>query len=167
MESALDDVFAPPGRPWRPVSPKLVTARRLVLVVVALPFLALPVWFLLDDRIGPVWSALALIVWGIVVLGTWWGIGRRVRSWGYAESDEELLVTSGIWVRRLVVVPYGRLQLVDVTAGPLDRTLGIATVQLHTAAATSDAVIPGLLPDDAAALRDRLAARGEHRTAGL
>jgi membrane protein YdbS with pleckstrin-like domain len=167
MAPALDDVFAPPGPPWRRVSPKLVTARRLVLVVVALPFLAFPVWFLLDDRIGPVWAVLALIVWGIVVLATWWGIGRRVRSWGYAESDEELLVTSGIWVRRLVVVPYGRLQLVDVTAGPLDRALGIATVQLHTAAATSDAVIPGLLPDDAAALRDRLAARGEQRTAGL
>jgi membrane protein YdbS with pleckstrin-like domain len=45
--------------------------------------------------------------------------------------------------------------------------LGVSTVQLHTAAATTDATIPGLLPDEAAALRDRLAARGEVRSAGL
>jgi len=64
-------------------------------------------------------------------------------------------------------VPYGRMQLVDVTAGPLHRALGITTVQLHTAAATSDARIPGLTPDIAADLRDRLARRGEERSAGL
>jgi membrane protein YdbS with pleckstrin-like domain len=67
----------------------------------------------------------------------------------------------------LVVVPYGRMQIVDLTSGPLDRWLGIATVQLHTAAATTDAAIPGLPPEQAAALRDRLAARGEERSAGM
>ena len=59
------------------------------------------------------------------------------------------------------------MQMVDLTAGPIDRWLGIATVQLHTAAATTDATIPGLPPEDAAALRDRLAARGEARSAGM
>ena len=69
--------------------------------------------------------------------------------------------------KQLVVVPYGRMQLVDVNAGPLDRRFGIATVQLHTAAATSDASIPGLLPHEAARLRDRLTALGEARSAEL
>jgi hypothetical protein len=59
------------------------------------------------------------------------------------------------------------MQLVDVTAGPIDRMLGVTTVQLHTAAATTDATIPGLEPAIAAALRDRLARRGEMRGAGL
>jgi hypothetical protein len=59
------------------------------------------------------------------------------------------------------------MQLVDVTAGPIDRWLGITTVQLHTAAATTDATIPGLEPDIAAAVRDRLARKGENRSAGL
>ena len=85
----------------------------------------------------------------------------------YVERADDLLVTSGILFRRLVVVPYGRLQLVDVVAGPLDRAFGIATVRLHTAAATTDATIPGLTPDNASGLRDRLAARGESRGAGL
>jgi hypothetical protein len=106
-------------------------------------------------------ATLVLLVW------LWWLIGRRVRSFGYAERADDLLVTSGILFRRLVVVPYGRMQLVDLTAGPLDRALGVATVQLHTAAATTDATIPGLPPEDAGALRDRLAARGEERSAGL
>jgi membrane protein YdbS with pleckstrin-like domain len=90
-----------------------------------------------------------------------------VRSWGYAERAEDLLVTRGILFRQLVVVPYGRMQFVDVTAGPLDRRFGLATVQLHTAAAATDAQIPGLVPAEAARLRDRLAARGEASSAGL
>ena len=88
-------------------------------------------------------------------------------AYGYAERADDLIVVSGILVRRLVIVPYGRMQMVDLRAGPIDRWLGIATVQLHTAAATTDAAIPGLTPLEAAALRDRLAARGEARSAGL
>jgi len=45
--------------------------------------------------------------------------------------------------------------------------MGITTVQLHTAAASTDASIPGLEPGVAAELRDRLARRGEQRSAGL
>jgi hypothetical protein len=59
------------------------------------------------------------------------------------------------------------MQLVDVRRGPLERYLGLATVQLHTAAATTDATIPGLPPEEAARLRDQLAALGEQRSAGL
>ena len=94
-------------------------------------------------------------------------VERRWRAWGYAERDDDLLVRRGVLVQRLSVVPYGRMQYVDVTAGPFDRRLGIATVTLHTAAAATDAYVPGLLEDEAARLRDRLAALGEARQAGL
>jgi membrane protein YdbS with pleckstrin-like domain len=117
---------------------------------------------------APRWipALIAVAAVAILVIGWPW-VGRRVRSWGYAERDDDLVVGSGIWFRRLVVVPYGRLQFVDVTAGPLDRAFGLTSVQLHTAAATSDAAIPGLAPEVAAQLRDRLAAKGEQRSAGL
>jgi membrane protein YdbS with pleckstrin-like domain len=59
------------------------------------------------------------------------------------------------------------MQYVDVYAGPVDRIFGLAKVQLHTASARSDAYIPGLSPQEAARLRDRLASRGEARLAGL
>ena len=92
---------------------------------------------------------------------------RSLRSWGYAERAEDLLVRHGLLVRRLSIVPYGRMQFVDVTAGPGERLFGLATVQLHTAAAASDARIPGLRPQEAARLRDHLAELGEARAAGL
>jgi membrane protein YdbS with pleckstrin-like domain len=70
-------------------------------------------------------------------------------------------------VRRVTVVPYGRMQFLDVTAGPFERAFGLATVRLHTAAAASDARIPGLDRDEAGRLRDRLAAVGEAKAQGL
>lgn len=165
--TTIDDTFRPASETWVRLSPKLVAVRRLVQGIVSVVLLAgvAALWWLvpLAAWLGGllVVAVLAELVWG------WWFIGRRVRSYGYVERTEDLLVTSGILFRRLVVVPYGRLQLVDVVAGPLDRAYGIATVRLHTAAATTDATIPGLTPDDAAGLRDRLAAKGESRGAGI
>ena len=78
-----------------------------------------------------------------------------------------VLIRKGVMFRSLVVVPYGRMQYVDVTAGPLARIFKIASVQLHTAAMGTDASIDGLTPAEAARLRDRLASRGEARLAGL
>ena len=93
--------------------------------------------------------------------------GRRYRSWGYAEREDDLLVRRGVMFTRLSVVPYGRMQFIDVTAGPLERLFGLATVRLHTAAAATDARIPGLEQEEAARLRDRLAELGEAQAAGL
>jgi uncharacterized protein len=163
---SVDDAFAPPGEAWNPVSPKLATARRITMSsVMALVLLVVVAVLIVPEARIAVLVLLAL--WAAACAWLWWLIGRRVRSFGYAEREDDLLVTSGIMFRRLVVVPYGRMQLVDITAGPLDRSLGVATVQLHTAAASTNATIPGLPPAEAAGLRDRLAARGEERSAGL
>ena len=92
---------------------------------------------------------------------------RRVGAWGYLEREDDLLVRRGLLVRRLSVVPYGRMQFIDVTAGPVERSFRVATVRLHTAAAATDARIPGLATEEAARLRDRLTELGEARAAGL
>jgi membrane protein YdbS with pleckstrin-like domain len=104
-----------------------------------------------------------------VALGAiaWPFVGRRFGSWGYAEREDDLLVRRGVMFARLSVVPYGRMQFIDVTAGPLERAFGLATVRLHTAAAATDARIPGLERGEAARLRDRLAELGEAQAAGL
>ena len=161
----MSEPFDPPGEPWVRVSPKLATLRRLLnigagaVLLVGLTVLA---------AMASTWAAVIVAVLGLAALGWGWVVvGRSVRSWGYAERAEDLLVTRGLLNRQLVVVPYGRMQFVDVTAGPLDRRFGLATVQLHTAAAASDAQIPGLVPAEAARLRDRLAARGEAGAAGV
>ena len=41
-----------------------------------------------------------------------WFVCRRVRAWSYTERDEDLIVSRGVLVRRLSVVPYGRMQFV-------------------------------------------------------
>lgn len=92
---------------------------------------------------------------------------RRFRAWAYQERQEDLVVSRGVMFRRQSVVPYGRMQFVDITAGPVERLFKLKTVKLHTAAAASDARIPGLEPAEAARLRDRLAALGEAKAAGL
>jgi uncharacterized protein len=107
-------------------------------------------------------AVIAILIAGLGVL-EW----RRYRAWGYAEREDDLLVRRGVMIRRLTVVPYGRMQFVDVTAGPVDRLFGLATVQLHTAAAASDAKIPGLERAEADRLRDQLASLGEAKAAGL
>jgi uncharacterized protein len=157
--------FQPPDVLWTNVSPRLATARRLVtcvpLGVVAVGIIALAV--ALDVR----WPEVVAVP--VLALGAWawWFVGRQVRAWGYAEREDDLLVRHGVMWRTVVVVPYGRMQYVDVYAGPVDRAFRLAKVQLHTASARSDAYIPGLGPQEAARLRDRLASRGEARLAGL
>lgn len=149
---------------WSSVSPQLALARRLVTCgVLVLVALALLVAGALTEPLLAASAVLPLAAAG----WAWWVIGRQVRAIGYAERADDLLVRRGVMFRSLVVVPYGRMQFVDVEAGPLDRALGIARVQLHTASPGSDASVPGLVPQQAATLRDRLASRGEARLAGL
>jgi membrane protein YdbS with pleckstrin-like domain len=161
-----DLAFRPSGEQWAGVSPQLRRVRRAVLVLTAAPFGVLAAAGL--TLLTTLWAGLLL---GVVVLAliawAWVLIGRNVRSWGYAEREQDLLVSHGVYFRQLVVVPYGRMQFVDVSAGPLERRFGIATVQLHTAAAATDARIPGVPPEEAARLRDRLSALGEARLSGL
>ena len=92
---------------------------------------------------------------------------RRVRALGYAERGEDLLVRRGLLYQRVTVIPYGRMQYVDVSVSPLQRSFGLATVKLHTAAVGSHAEIPGVEHAEASRLRERLTARGEALLAGL
>jgi uncharacterized protein len=157
--------FDPDDVLWQRASPRLAAARRLVLSAQLLVLGAIPLVLVLLG--GPAWVLLAEPVLLLVAAWAWWLVGRQVGAIGYAEREDDLLVRRGILIRALVVVPYGRMQYVDVQAGPIDRRFGIARVQLHTAAPGTDAQIAGLPPDEAARLRDRLARRGEARLAGL
>jgi membrane protein YdbS with pleckstrin-like domain len=96
-----------------------------------------------------------------------WFVRNRFLAWRYQERHEDLVVARGVLVRRFSVVPYGRMQFVEVTAGPVERLFKLSTVKLHTAAAASDARIPGLERAESARLRDRLTELGESKAAGM
>ncbi len=117
--------------------------------------------------VGGLAAVISLAV--VLALGAvWtWFVRRRYRAWRYQERHEDLIVARGVMVQRLSVVPYGRMQFVEVTAGPIERLFQLSTVKLHTAAAASDARIPGLERAEAARLRDRLTELGESMAAGM
>jgi uncharacterized protein len=162
----VNDLFAPADVAWTRVSPKLATLRRLS-TAITLAVIGLPATLILRWLSGGRYAGLAVLVLMAAYAWAWVLIGRNQRSWKYAERDDELLVTHGVMFRELVVVPYGRMQFVDVTAGPLERSFGLATVELHTATPATDAKIPGLTADEAARLRDRLSTLGQAQAWGL
>jgi membrane protein YdbS with pleckstrin-like domain len=167
------EAIDPPGISWQRVSPKYVTVRLVqwavanlvTVLVLSLPLLLVlsgvwawpPLWL----AVGVPAAALVLAFWRILL------IPRQVRAIGYAERDEDLLVRTGIFFQRTMVVPYGRMQYVDIGVGPVERGLGLCTLKLHTASPGTNARIPGLPAPEGARLREQLTARGEARLAGL
>jgi membrane protein YdbS with pleckstrin-like domain len=151
---------------WRHPSPALWKLRRAELALVTL-LLALIVGVIFAPTLGAVACVVSILV--VLVAGALssWFVRNRFRAWRYQERHEDLLVARGVMVRRLSVVPYGRMQYVEVTSGPMERLFKLSTVKLHTAAAASDARIPGLEHDESARLRDRLTELGESQAAGM
>lgn len=85
---------------------------------------------------------------------------RRYRSWGYALEPLRLRLVRGYFVRIETEVPFGRVQHIDVTRGPIERALGLGTLVLHTAGSHNATVaLPGLAAADAERMRDTIRAR--------
>lgn len=163
----MADLFAPPPDGWTRVSVRLRDAHRYAFVVPA-TVAAVIATIVLHALLGRWWVTVVL---AIAIAGgfvwAWQWTARHQAAWGYTEKAEDLLVTSGLAWRRLVCVPYGRMQYVDVQAGPIARRFGIARITLHTASPDTAATIPGLRTDEAQRLRNRLTELGEARGAGL
>ena len=163
----MDELFAPPAYDWNRLSPNYRSLRRLTTLIFVPIFFLIPaigVWVLADLW----WLAVILVVLGGLIAGVRLGLIERTwRSWGYVEREDDLYLTHGVLFRTLIAVPYGRMQLVEVESGPLERAFKLATVSLKTASPETNATIPGLAPEEAARLRDRLTELGEAHASGL
>ena len=163
----MDELFAPPAYAWNRLSPQYRRLRRLTTVLVAPILFSVPA-VIIGVASGMWW--ISTVLWGVaaVIVAIRLGlVERNYRSWGYVEREDDLYITHGVLFRSLVAVPYGRMQLVEVESGPLERAFGLATISLKTASAETNATIPGLTPEEAARLRDRLTDLGEARLSGL
>lgn len=161
----MDVTCVPGDLDWYALPAELLRMRRALLLAAGVP-VTLAVALIPGLLAGWTWALPALLPLAATTWG-WGAVARNWRSWRFAEREDDLLIAHGVQWRRQLVVPYGRMQAVDVTAGPLERAFGVASVRLHTATERSGARIPGLLPAEAARLRDALAERGEARQAGL
>lgn len=81
------------------------------------------------------------------------------RRWRYRLGPTELELRRGIVVRTETSIPYRRVQHIDITRSPVERSLGLSELVVRTAAATTDATLPGVAVAEAEALRDVILAR--------
>ena len=125
-----------------------------VTVIAAANTTWVPPW---TDQIG--WLALPIGIWVLLLGIRAWYVGAAYRHWRFQFGPDHLELHYGVWWRRTSSVPYHRLQQVDEAHGPLERWLGMARVQLRSAAATTDASIPGIASRDVDEIRRLLMQR--------
>lgn len=161
IESHLIEV---PGTDWQRVSPKLMVVELVGSAIMLVLAASATITFVVLRFPGVAWPLGA--VTGMIAVNAAL-VPRRIRSIGYQLRPDDLLFRRGVLYRRIVAVPYGRMQLIDINRGPLARLLGLSDLKFVTAAAATGVSIPGLGEEDAVDLRDRLVALAETRRAGL
>lgn len=162
----MQELFRPPGAEWNRLSPSYLT---LKLISIAIWW---PVWFAIVLVPLFLWAPRQVFIAAAVGCLVWWvwrfvRAPRAYRRWGYAETDSDVYLTRGLLYRSFDCVPYGRMQVVNVSSGPIERLFGLATVEMVTSSTSGSITIPGLEAPAAAELRDRLIERGEELQAGI
>ncbi|MCP3979415.1 MAG: PH domain-containing protein [bacterium] len=85
---------------------------------------------------------------------------RRARTAGVALREHDIAFRRGVFFRKVVILPFNRLQHAGVSSGPLQRRFGLASLKLYTAGASGiDLQIDGLTAERAATLREHVTAR--------
>lgn len=126
-----------------------------VVILAALVFDAGP---LRETLLPPFAAPGAMLLLALILIAVY--PARRYRRWGYRESGDEIEIRRGNLVRTRTIVPFGRVQHIDVAQGPIQRPFGLATLIMHTAGTHGSSVsLPGLKHADAEALRDRIRAK--------
>lgn len=153
---------APTGR--QGLDPRVRTVWRVGSVVSAVVTAAVVTGILaivtaVADRAGPALLLAGPAVGVLMAALGWWHAARAHARWSWALTDHALELDHGVWWQQTSAVPYPRLQQIDVEQGPLERRLGLVTLHLRTAAASSDGHIPGIAADRADEVRTRILER--------
>lgn len=145
--------------PLHPDQIKVLRIRTAIVATVLLSLAAVIDFGPLRD--APVRAGLATSVVAILCLAALVLLPvRRYRAWAWREDEEELHVRHGLVVRTHTIVPFGRVQHIDVAQGPIERSVDLSTLILHTAGTRGASVpLPGLKRENAEAMRDRIRAR--------
>lgn len=165
--SSIDDGAVPPVAglavsynqgltPLHPPQKSLIRIRMFIrsLVLLALALAAeIALWVQLGTSPGMVLVPVALLaLLQVLVLP-----GRIYRRWGYDMGDKQLRVLRGFLWRTDTIVPFNRIQHIDVAQGPLQRMLGLSTLIVHTAGTHNSVVtLPGLATADAEDMRETI-----------
>ena len=146
-----------------PLHPNYVKVVRLATLVATLPFVVIALILEFAGELphgAGIVPVLLVAVWLIVRVPL-----RRYQARGYQLGADRLRVVRGLLFRKDTVVPFGRVQHIDVQQGPLERGYGLATLVLHTAGTHNASVsLPGLAHADAMAMREQIRAHVKRET---
>ena len=82
---------------------------------------------------------------------------RRYMRIGYRLTDDELRVAQGLFFRTDTIVPFVRVQHIDLEQGPVERQYGLSSLVVHTSGTHNSTVtLPGLRTEVATAMRDTI-----------
>ena len=151
------------GDALTPLHPNYVKVVRLGTLLFVLPFaigaLAMEIAGVLP-RGSFVVPVLLLALYAIIRLPL-----RRYQARGYQMGGDRLRVVRGLLFQSDTVVPFGRVQHIDVHQGPIERGYGLATLILHTAGNHNASVaLPGLGHEDALEMREEIRAHVKRET---
>lgn len=94
----------------------------------------------------------------LLVVAVWSPLSVRHR--GYALREHDLLYRVGVLRRKLIAIPFNRIQHVETTSGVTERLFGLATLVVYTAGGSGgDLKIRGLETDQAHRLREHILRR--------
>ena len=80
------------------------------------------------------------------------------RTLGYALRERDIAYRRGFIFEKTTVIPFNRIQHISTSASALDRIFKISNLNIFTAGGSgSDIDIPGLTPELAARLKDKVA----------
>ena len=147
-----------PSEPLTALHPNHIKVLRVATVIATAPFvigsLALEMADLLPTGAFavPVLLAAVFIVIRVPL--------RRYAARGYVMGEDRLRVVRGLLFRSDTVVPFGRVQHIDVNQGPIERAYGLATLTMHTAGNHNASVsLPGIADAEARAMRETIRAQ--------
>ena len=146
-----------------PLHPNYVKLMRLATVLLALPFVVGALVLELADKLprGAFLAPVLLAALYLIVRAPL----RRYHARGYQMGSDRLRVVRGLVFRSDTVVPFGRVQHIDVSQGPVERAYGLGTLVLHTAGNHNASVsLPGLAHADAMAMREEIRAHVKRET---
>ena len=142
----------------QPVEPSYRNALRARAAIFWVPLFVVALVVNATVLAGTPFSGILPAVIGLIGLsGIMVAPDRVYRRLGYALDDRLLRTVRGWLFHTDTVVPFVRVQHIDVTRGPFDKMFGTATLVVHTAGTHNSIVtLPGLSPERAAEIREAI-----------
>jgi len=145
------------GEQWQPVSLRYVRVLQVRLLMVTLPLL-IAIAVVLNDAIPLQYIVLIeIVLLLVVIIAGLVFLPRKVRYTRYLLRDLDVNLQKGFLFRHIISLAINRIQHLEVTQNPVERSLQLSRIVIYTAGGyQSDLTIPGLESNIAIQIKQQL-----------